>query len=142
MLRRLLESEFDKAQALIASQDLSDSLRSLAEDLQKIITSKYLPLLEEIKLHYPEEISSQWEEPVRTLLEDSYDNLVAVYDAVSDIITQMKKDLEGEITRPAKVKKPSTSVSNVETADNEDDSEDINIDELIRSSQRMRPKKE
>lgn len=95
-MSHLFESELEKAQIVLAAQDIVSRLQKIAEDLLKIQTDSVMPLTDEIKLQFGQDIATKFDEVAKTNLDSAFDTVRSAKDEISNEVAKLNGVVNGE----------------------------------------------
>lgn len=95
-LSHLLEGELEKAQVVLASKDILDSLQKIAEQLAKIQTDSVMPLVDEIKMQFGSDVASKFEAVAKEHLDSAFDTIRTTKDNIGDEVAKLQAVVDGE----------------------------------------------
>ena len=78
----LLENNLEKAEIVLASQDITNKLQDMAEDLAKMVAHDIFPLVDTMKSVFGPEIASKFEEQTKVVIENATDGVRKAKDTI------------------------------------------------------------
>mgnify|MGYP006272278357 CR=1 FL=1 len=100
-LARLVESELEQAEVILAAQSISDRLQKMAEDLAQMVSDDVLPIADQMKATFSSELAEKWGHTAKESLEKAFNNVTEVKDAIFGITQNLQSELEGGGSAPA-----------------------------------------
>ena len=93
---RLMESELQQAEIILAAQSISDRLQKMAEDLAQMVSEDVLPISDQMKSVFGTDYAEKWAQITKEALESAFETVSGTKDSVSDATRILEKKLEGE----------------------------------------------
>lgn len=118
---RLMESELDQAESILAAQHIVSKLQEIAEDVAKLISREVLPISEQMKDTFGIEISKNWQEKVKESLEDIFSVISENKDKISNQNLLLQRKLEGDVEN-------NSDMDLAAIEDENEDAEEVDLD--------------
>ena len=119
-VQRLLESELEQAEVVLAAQSLSDRLQKMVEDIAGMMAEDVLPIADQMKMAFGTEYAEKWQSVVRSSLENGFETLGEIRNSVSNANLVLERALEGDVA-------PVSDMADFDS-DEEDISDDLGLE--------------
>lgn len=97
-MRFLIESELNKAEVILASKSIMQTLQDIAERVAKIEVNDLMPLLDSFKEAFGQQLSEQFGNVTADELHELVSKIRATKDRIGDEILNLEKNMRGEPT--------------------------------------------
>ena len=93
---RLIESEIEKVEIVLAAKSIPDTLQKMAEDLAKIEADDVMPLLDQMKAALGPQATNRFSQAVTAKVRELLDTVKLTKDAIDVEITNLENIANGE----------------------------------------------
>lgn len=94
-LERLMESELEQAEVVLAAQSVTDRLQKMAEDLAQMISDDVLPITDQMKATFGTDTAERWGHTAKESLENAFNQITDVKDKIGSGTQSLQQELEG-----------------------------------------------